>query len=203
MDGIQVTDMGLGKPIFTLPPADLQNILKASSLVPLPSQHPLILFQVIYVATATYPLSASFIKIALLLQYLRVPTGPRLRLLCKCMLGITIVVGIVFGVCSWIACLPVPAFWDDSIPNKCWGFASRDKVEFMSIMVTQVVITAALDLTVFMIPAPLFFKRDATRATRLSLLCLFFLGLSYVPLPSSPLPSPPPRMHGAPYYYYY
>jgi hypothetical protein len=105
------------------------------------------------------------------------------------MLGLTIVVGVVFGICTWIACLPIAAFWDDDIPNKCWGFASRDKVEFMSIMVTQVVITASLDLTVFMIPAPLFFKRDATRATRISLMSLFVLGLSYVHLPSRP---PPP-----------
>jgi hypothetical protein len=119
------------------------------------------------------------------------------------MLGITIVVGIVFGVCSWIACLPVPAFWDDSIPNKCWGFASRDKVEFMSIMVTQVVITAALDLIVFMIPAPLFFKRDATRATRLSLLCLFILGLSYVYLSLSPAPISATADAWRSHYYYY
>lgn len=120
-------------------------------------------------------------KIALLLQYLRVPTGPRARILCKCMIAITTLVGVVFSICSWFSCLPVSSFWDTSIENpRCWGFGSREKLEFMSIMVTQVVVTALLDLIVFLIPAPLYFKPDTTMATRLSLLGLFVLGLWYV-----------------------
>ena len=104
------------------------------------------------------------------------------------MLVLNALVGLAFGVCSWFPCYPVAAFWDISIKNgRCWGFASRERFEFMRITVTQVIVSATFDLIVFLIPARLYFRPETPRATRLSLLGLFVLGLSYVdrPLTSS------------------
>jgi len=135
-----------------------------------------------YIGSFTYPLSATFIKIALLLQYLRVfPAGSRIRVLCKWMIVITALWGVVFSICNWFSCSPVAAVWDLSIPNaRCWGFASRDPLEFMRISVSQAITTASLDFIVFLIPARLYFRPDTSWGTRLSLLGLFTLGLSYV-----------------------
>ena len=145
--------------------------------------------QAIYIGTSTYPLSSTFIKIALLLQYLGYFTGRRIRLLCKGTLAFTVLTGIAFAICSWFPCFPVSSFWDFSIKGNCWGFASRDQLEFMRIMVTQVVLTAAVDLVVLLIPGWLYFQPDTTKTTRLSLLGLFVLGLSYVngnlPIPAA------------------
>jgi hypothetical protein len=105
-------------------------------------------------------------------------------MLCKVMLAITALLGLAFGICSWLSCFPAAAFWDLSIQDgRCWGFASRDQLEFMRITVTQVVTTSTLDLIVFLIPSWLYFQPDTPRATRLSLLSLLALGLSYVNLP--------------------
>lgn len=135
--------------------------------------------QYIYIATATYALSSAFIKISLLLQYIRAFTGPRIRLFCKIMIAITSMCGAAFAICSWFSCYPVAAFWDFSIRNpKCWGFASRDRGEFVSISVIQVAVTNVLDSIVFVIPTWLYFQPTTPRNTRLSLLCLLVLGLS-------------------------
>lgn len=180
--------MGLGRHLYTLSLTELQDILKASSLISVALLSPLTFSQAIYIGTSTFPLSATFIKFALLLQYLRVFTGRRNRLLCKVMLVITGLVGAAFGLCSWLSCFPVSAFWDIFMQGgRCWGFASRDQLEFMRIMVTQVVITATLDLIVFLLPAWLYFQPDTPQTTRLSLLGLFVLGFSYV---NGPPPSP-------------
>ena len=136
--------------------------------------------QAIYIGTSTYPLSSTFIKIALLLQYLGHFKGRRIRILCKITLVITVLTGLAFAICSWFPCFPVASFWDFSLKGYCWGFASRDQLEFMRIMVTQVVLTAAVDLVVLLIPGWLYFQPDTTKTTRLSLLGLFVLGLSYV-----------------------
>lgn len=174
--------MGLGSPIFTIPPSELQDILRASCrLIPPGPASPLTIAQAVYIGTSTYPLSNTFIKIALLLQYHRVFNGRRVRMLCKCMLVITVVSGVTFALCSWFSCVPVAAFWDNTIEGgHCWGFASRDQLEFMRINVTQVVINVVLDLIVLLIPSCLYFQKDTFRSARLSLLGLFVLGLAYV-----------------------
>ena len=137
--------------------------------------------QYIYIATATYALSSAFIKISLLLQYIRAFTGKKIRLFCKIMIAITSVNGAAFAICSWFSCYPVAAFWDFSIRNaKCWGFASRNNVEFITISIVQVAVTNILDMVVFIIPTWLYFQPSTPRNTRLSLLCLLVLGLSYV-----------------------
>ncbi|KAK4448646.1 hypothetical protein QBC34DRAFT_438791 [Podospora aff. communis PSN243] len=157
-----MTNLGLGRPMFTLTPPELEANLKA-----------------VYITMASYPLSSTFIKTALLLQYLRVLTGPRIRMLCRLMLVLTVLLGIAFAICSWFACYPVHAFWQlDRQPDAfCWGFGSRETTEFRHAILAQVISTAVADFIVFVIPARLYFQPSTPRATRLSLLGLFSLGL--------------------------
>ncbi|KAK1834977.1 hypothetical protein QBC39DRAFT_368693 [Podospora conica] len=157
-----LTNLGLGTPIVALEPSQYREPLRG-----------------IFIATATYPIASTFIKVALLLQYLRVLEGRRIRILCKVMLLLSIMAGVGLGVVTWFSCLPVAAFWDMSlIPiAKCWGFGSRKWVNFRMAVLSQVVVTALMDLIVFCIPLRLYFQPGTTRATRISLLGLFFLGV--------------------------
>lgn len=157
-----MTDLGAGKPAQDLAFEELGNVLKA-----------------VYIGTSTYSLSSTFIKVALLLQYLRVfTTQLRIRVLCKLILVLSVLSGVTFAVCGWFSCYPIAAFWDKTIKNPhCWGFASRDRRDFMIINITQVVTSATLDLMVFLIPAWLYFQPGTVRAARLSMCCLFVLGL--------------------------
>ncbi|KAK5659997.1 hypothetical protein OQA88_13463 [Cercophora sp. LCS_1] len=136
-------------------------------------------FIAIYIGTATYPLSFMLIKIALLLQYLRAFNGPRTRQVCKWMIVISTVSGVVFSVCTWFSCWPVQFFWDNRIDGQCWGFASRNHLEFMRITVTQVVIAVVLDLAVFVIPFWIFFSENKPeqRLSKVSLFGLLVLAL--------------------------
>lgn len=138
--------------------------------------------QGVYIATATYPISSTFIKLALLMQYLRVLEGRATRILCKAMIILTIMAGVGFGVVTWFACIPTAAFWDMGLKATatCWGFGSVKWANFRPALLSQVITTALMDLIVFLIPVRLYFQPGTPRATRLSLLGLFFLGISYV-----------------------
>jgi hypothetical protein len=136
---------------------------------------------VFYIGNIPYAPSISFIKIALLFQYLRIfPKTSRRALFCKILIGIVSVWGIAFSLFMWIPCIPLAAYWDMSIENPtCWGFGSRtDLGEFMRFFISHAITTSCLDFIVFVLPIHLYFKSDATRKTRIALLCLFVLGLA-------------------------
>ncbi|KAK3902460.1 hypothetical protein C8A05DRAFT_15485 [Staphylotrichum tortipilum] len=154
-------DYGLGKPVATLTRAQLQEFLR-----------------VLYIGNLTYPLSTTFIKLALLLQYLRIFKPPsRTRVLCKWMIALVGAWGTAFTLLRWIPCYPVRAYWDLSIERPhCWGFGSRNPVAYTHVFVAQAVSTAALDLLVFVIPLPLCFRRGAPWRTRVCLVGLMVLG---------------------------
>ncbi len=140
----------------------------------------LTVLQLMYIGNFPYPMSVAFIKIALLFQYLRIfPPGSRYRIICKWMVVIIAMWGFAFAILTWIPCSNVAAYWDFSITDaRCWGLGSRDLHEFMSVFVSQAISTTVFDFIVFMIPISLFFKPDTQMKTRISLLCLFTVGLA-------------------------
>jgi len=155
-------NLGLGKSMYTMTPPEIEQFLR-----------------VLYICDATYPLSATLIKLALLFQYLRIfETGSRYRVFCKCMIVITVVWGTAFIMLRWFPCYPVAAYWDFSFKDaRCWGFGSRDPLAYMRIYLGQATSTAVLDFIVFAIPIRLCFKPDIQGKTRLCLLGLFTLGV--------------------------
>ncbi len=131
-----------------------------------------------------YPLSATFIKLALLFQYLRVfKPGSRTRVFCKCMIVISAAWGTAFTLLRWIPCYPVRAYWDLTLTDAHrWGFSSRNPIAFMHVFVGQAISTVVLDFIIFAIPIPLCFKHDTLRNTRLCLVGLLILGSLYARL---------------------
>jgi hypothetical protein len=158
-----VTNLKLGRPIFELSLIERMAILKR-----------------IYIITLSYPFSATFIKLALLLQYLTTfHRSSAVRTLCKLTILASALQGLAFALMTIFSCWPVHSFWDFTVQGgKCWGFASRESGEFMVAMVTQVVSTAALDMVVFVIPGWVYLKGDewASRKGRWSLVGLLGLG---------------------------
>lgn len=138
--------------------------------------------KVFYVGTVSYSFSLTFIKIALLFQYLRIfEVGSRRRLLCKWLIGFISVWGLFYGILSWFPCWPVSDLWNFQRAldgtRRCWGFASPDIPQALGIYISHSLSTTLLDLVVFLLPVHLYFKRDTQKKTRVSLLCLFGLGL--------------------------
>jgi len=167
-----MTEMGLGATKYDIlreNPRKLTPILKT-----------------IYITTLTYPLSSTFIKIALLLQYLATfnesGTQAHIRTLCYVTIFFTALSGVAFSASSIFPCWPVADFWEAQpiTQPKCWGFGSRNQEEFMAIQIAQVVSASILDLVVFVIPGWMYVRGELTmsRAGRWSLVGLFGLGLA-------------------------
>ena len=126
-----------------------------------------------------YPLSVTFIKIAILCQYLRIfRASSAYRLACKSLIAIIALWGSMFSVMTWIPCIPIAAYWDLSIVDaKCYGFGGRQLAEFMCYFVGQAVSNSALDFIVFLLPVRLYFRPGTGGNIRVSLLCFFAMGL--------------------------
>ena len=146
-----------------------------------------------YAGSVTYPAALTFIKLALLFQYLRLfDVGSKRRRFSKGLIIFTSIWGIVFCIPAWVPCLPVPAMWDLSpqslATRKCWGFLSRDRPQALGFFIAQSVTTTLIDLVIFLLPLHLFFQPGTQRRIRIALLCLFFLGVWFVPCPHTTPP---------------
>lgn len=170
--------------MYTLTLSETQRLLKVGppfhSRVFGPVCSSLTIPKIMYIGNFAYPLAVTFIKIALLFQYLRIFNATsKEALLCKCLIVFITIWGVVFAICNWVPCVPLAAFWDFSIKDaRCWGLGSHQIEEFMRYFVSQAITTSALDFIVFVIPIRLYFKPKTQQRTRIALLCLFVMGLS-------------------------
>ncbi|KUJ16489.1 uncharacterized protein LY89DRAFT_84513 [Mollisia scopiformis] len=100
--GYQVKN-GMGRHMQTLTPQDGVNSVKF-----------------LFASILTYNISLLFIKLSILLQYLRICISPRVRLFCHLTLILIISYGIETFFTGLLTCLPVSYFWDKTIPGgKC------------------------------------------------------------------------------------
>ncbi|KAJ9156384.1 Integral membrane protein [Pleurostoma richardsiae] len=154
-------DHGLGKHFLTLSLDEVQDFIKA-----------------FYIPNGAYPMSTALIKLALLFQYLRIfEDGTRLRYITMVAIAITALWGVAFSFIAWVPCYPVEAYWNWSIEAKArWGFGSHDANVFAGTYISQVSTNVLLDLTVFAIPIPLYFRPGLSSKSRIGLFGLIFLG---------------------------
>jgi len=154
-------NLGMGKHMNTLPPERVSEF-----------------FRHFYIGSLTYPLALTFIKLALLFQYLLIfDLGSRRRVFCKYLIGFVSFWGLFFTIPTWVPCVPVASMWDRTVNGTCWGFSSRNLGQMLGFYITQSVTTTLLDLVIFLLPIHLFFQRDTQTKTRLALLGLFCLGV--------------------------
>ncbi|KAI8942357.1 hypothetical protein NX059_000433 [Plenodomus lindquistii] len=78
----------------------------------------------LYITNAAYHTTTAFIKVSLLLQYLRIFRDGVRRRVCFILLAIVIAWGSAFSFMAWVPCFPVSGFWDRQTvpPPKCYGF---------------------------------------------------------------------------------
>lgn len=133
-----------------------------------------------YIANGTYPMCSTFIKLALLFQYLRIfKKGTRLRILTVITIIVVCAWGFAFTFMSWVPSIPIKAYWDWQIPDSQvtrWGFGSHDADTFVATYLTHAATNVALDLIIFTIPIPLYMEKGLQARTRWALCGLFVLG---------------------------
>lgn len=134
-----------------------------------------------YIANGAYPLSTTFIKLALLFQYLRLFEKARRKLRIVTVVAIVCVCiwGFAFAYVAWIPCFPVKAYWNWKIPDSDatrYGYGSHNPTVFVATYLIHAVTNMVLDLATFAIPTPLWMDKTIQGKTRLGLFGLFMLG---------------------------
>lgn len=155
------TNHGLGQHVLLISQADLRIYLMN-----------------FYVANASYILATAFIKLALLLQYIRLfPHRQNLRRFCVGLIIFTSIWGAVYGFMAWVPCFPVHGYWDRDPNAVCYAFGNGLGKAFTITYETHTAINMVLDVLVLAIPIPLWFEKESTFRVKLGLLGLFSIGI--------------------------
>lgn len=121
-----------------------------------------------WVSLWTYYLSICFTKVGLILQYLRIFTQKWFRITAWALLAFIVAYSVWTVFSSVFACLPVAAFWDQSIHGKCLPHSVSWFV--------NAGINIATDLATVILPMPVVNKLQLPRKQRYALLLVFALG---------------------------
>ncbi|KAH8200488.1 hypothetical protein TruAng_005381 [Truncatella angustata] len=151
----------VGKHVLLLSVPTIQGFLKA-----------------FYVQNATYCSSTAFIKLALLLQYLRVfERGTTIYKITFGLVVFTSLWGFAYSFIAWVPCVPVSTYWDMSSDGKnCYGYGSHYPASFVGTYESHTATNMILDAIILIVPLPLLFKNGATTAARARLIALLSMG---------------------------
>ncbi|KAF2102594.1 hypothetical protein NA57DRAFT_20821, partial [Rhizodiscina lignyota] len=130
-----------------------------------------------YIWGIAYVSSTAFIKISLLLQYLRVfEAGTYTYRFTQCILVLVSLWGFAFLFISLFPCFPSPsAFWEMTYKG-CYGFASPNWVTLTNMIKGHSASNFCLDILVLLLAIRLQFLSDVP-STRRAMTAVLFLGL--------------------------
>ncbi|KAF2279130.1 uncharacterized protein EI97DRAFT_456523 [Westerdykella ornata] len=155
-------DYGLGKHFWTLTVA-----------------HRMEYFKHIWSTNAAYTASTTCIKLALLLQYLRLFDISSRKLpttLTRAMIILISLWGATFFLLALFSCRPIAKNWNWMLPGTCVAWGSKDANVFFACWAAHAASNMMFDILVFALPTP--FLRDLRMQgkTRVGLVALFSLG---------------------------
>ena len=131
-----------------------------------------------YTLNINLNLAATFIKLSLLFQFLRIferRTWPHRASI----IGIVLVSlwGLTFVILSVFPCSHIPDAWDIFARDAhCWGYGSQDPDLFTATFVAHNLINTVFDVYITIIPFQLYFQPETTLRTRLGLMVLLLMG---------------------------
>jgi hypothetical protein len=139
------------------------------------------------VTNSSYCASATFIKLAILFQYLRLfaetasSTSTAQYRLARRVTILLIVVsslwGLAFFVLAIFPCNPIDKDWFPQKGGKCIGWGSKDPDEFFSMFAGHSASNMVLDLFVLVTPIPFLGMLRIAGKSRAGLITLFSLGI--------------------------
>lgn len=154
------TRYGMGDHLYLLPTEDIEiNLLLH------------------YLIGNAYTLSTAFIKLSLLLQYLRVfDRGTLIYRFTQCAAILVAAWGFTFSFITWFCCFPDPsAFWKGT-GKGCYATASPIYAVVISWIEAHAGINMIFDFIVLTIPFRILFLKDAV-ITKWGMMVLLFMGV--------------------------
>jgi hypothetical protein len=180
---------GLGLHLWTIPAGELSNYFRVSPSSILPCQvTPLAnIKQHVYVTNMSYCASATFIKLAILFQYLRLfaetasTTSSAQYRLARRVTQLLIVFSTLWGLCFFLLavfpCTPIDKDWYPSKPGTCIGWGSKHPDEFFAMFAGHSASNMILDLLVLCTPIPFLGMLRIAGKSKAGLITLFTLGI--------------------------
>lgn len=132
----------------------------------------------LYVTNAAYHTTTAFIKVSLLLQYMRIFHDGIRRNVCMVLLGLVVMWGLAFSFMAWFPCFPVSGFWNRTLqpPAKCYGFGYRTVPEVKITILGFAGTNMAFDIAIFIVPLTEYWRKDLGKKQALAMTGLFTLG---------------------------
>ncbi|KAH3913948.1 hypothetical protein HBI56_055710 [Parastagonospora nodorum] len=144
-------------------------------------------FRHIYVTNAAYCISATFIKLAILFQFLRLfaetaasTSTAQYRLARRVTVGLITISslwGFAFSMLALFPCQPINKEWHPRKPGKCIGWGSKDPDMFFPMFAGHSASNMVLDMFVLLLPIPFLGMLRLAGKSRAGLITLFSLGL--------------------------
>ncbi|OCL07747.1 hypothetical protein AOQ84DRAFT_389317 [Glonium stellatum] len=137
-------------------------------------------FHYVYAANVTYCLSTVFIKISILIQYLRIFNQSYhyvARRTCIILLVVISCWGIAFFLISLLGCIPIAKNWDLSITSgHCVMFGSKDPTMLFGAFVSHAASNMFFDILVWILPIPFFKTLKLREKQKKGVVALITLG---------------------------
>jgi hypothetical protein len=101
-----------------------------------------------------------------------------MRLVCRCLLVLTVLWGAAFMFLAWFGCLPPRAFWDSNLEATCYGFGfGKGGISgFVAAFEAHSATNMCLDIAIFMVPLVLFKTPDLKTRTVMAMGGMFICG---------------------------
>ncbi|KAF1850087.1 uncharacterized protein K460DRAFT_372457 [Cucurbitaria berberidis CBS 394.84] len=152
----------------------------------LDKEHLMSYFKHIYTTNTVYCASATFIKLSILFQYLRLfaehasPTNIAPYRLARRLTWSLIVFislwGLTFSLLALFSCNPVAKNWDASLAGKCIGWGTKKPEKFFAMFLGHSVSNMLLDVIVLALPVPFLSTLRLAGKSKAGLITLFTLG---------------------------
>ncbi|KAJ4982737.1 hypothetical protein SVAN01_11764 [Stagonosporopsis vannaccii] len=178
---------GLGLHFYTLSDRDKEAYFKVSQPI-----SPAIIDTVtdtgqhIWSSNSAYCVSTTFIKLAILFQYMRLfaetttcPNSPQYRLARKCIWSV-IAFSAAWGLCFFLLalfpCQPIAKNWSPSLEGKCIGWGTKEPDKFFPMWAAHASTNMVIDIVVLLLPLPFLRVLRITGKSRIGLITLFSMG---------------------------
>lgn len=133
--------------------------------------------QHVWASNVCYTMGASFVKVAILIQYLRLFEQHHFpRKLTWGLLAIASLWGLAYICLALFSCAPIEKNWNWGVPGRCIGWGSKDPDRFFVVFLAHNVTNLLLDITILCLPVPFFRQLRAAGKTRTGLISLFTIG---------------------------